>query len=72
MQLVSSVLATGDIEFSGQSRQAKFPFTILYVFTRQFVHAPPLFPVHPGMQLQLVSAVLTGGELLFAGQLSQA
>jgi len=71
MQFGSSMLATGELEFSGQLRQAEFPSTILYVFTGQFVHAPPLFPVHPTMQWQLVSAVLTGNELLFAGQLSQ-
>jgi len=72
MQSVIALLATWEREFAGQSRQTELPVSILYVPAKQLVHAAPLFPVDPAMQMQAVIAVLATGEIEFSGQPRQA
>jgi hypothetical protein len=67
-QALSDTLPTGEIEFAGQPRHIELPVDALYVPFEHSVHTPPLFPVHPALQMQAASATLPTGEIEFAGQ----
>ena len=71
VQLLKTVLCSGELDSAGQLLQLTAPDTLLYLPAPHAVHAPPSDPDQPALQVQLLKAVLCGGELEFAGQLLQ-
>lgn len=62
LQAVLAILAAGEMEFSGQDRQAELPVDDLYFPGTHYVHSAPSCPIHPALHLQDVIPVLSASE----------
>ena len=64
-------LPTGELEFDGQVSHVADPGSVLKVPALQDVHAPPLGPVDPLLQVQAVETELPNEESAFVGHVTQ-
>jgi len=63
-----TVLATGEIEFVGQPRQAELPVNCLYVPAKHCEHVAPFAPEYPALHWHAVFTLLPAAETELARQ----